>query len=111
MFYGTHITVKPALKGHSKRRPKIVLKTDYHLMQVRSIVECSKRAFYITALILSTLILSTFFKTFVLSIFECLLKTGFTVHTNHQIKRYAIYSTCTAENIIVSLSKTTCNLC
>ena len=28
-------TVKPVLSGHSKRRPKLVLKTDYHLMQVK----------------------------------------------------------------------------
>ena len=31
-------TVKPVLSGHSKR----ILKTDYHLMQVKSIAECSK---------------------------------------------------------------------
>ena len=34
-------TVKPALSGHSKRRSKLVFKTDYRLMQVRSIAECS----------------------------------------------------------------------
>ena len=37
--------VKPVLRGHSKRRPKLVFKADYRLMQVKSIVECSKRAF------------------------------------------------------------------
>ena len=35
-------TVKPALSGHSKRSPKIVFKTNYCLMQVKSIAECSK---------------------------------------------------------------------
>ena len=30
-------TVKPVLSGHSKRRPKMVFKTCYHLMQVKSI--------------------------------------------------------------------------
>ena len=35
-------TVKCVLSGHSKRRQKMVLKTNYHLMQVKSIVECSK---------------------------------------------------------------------
>ena len=30
-------TVKPVLSGHSKRRPKLVFKTDYRLMQVKSI--------------------------------------------------------------------------
>ena len=38
-------TVKPVLSSHSKRRPKLVFKTDYRLMQVKSIAECSKRAF------------------------------------------------------------------
>ena len=28
------ITVKPVLSGHSKRRPKVIFKTDFHLMQV-----------------------------------------------------------------------------
>ena len=36
---------KTCLYGHSKRRPKLVLKTDYGLMQVKCIAECSKRAF------------------------------------------------------------------
>ena len=39
-------TVKPVSSGHSKRRPKLmslnVFKTDYRLMQVKSIAECSK---------------------------------------------------------------------
>ena len=34
-------TVKPVLSGHSKRRPKLVFKTDYRLMQVKYIAECS----------------------------------------------------------------------
>ena len=34
-------TVKPVFSGHSKRRPKLVFKTDYRLMQVKSIAECS----------------------------------------------------------------------
>ena len=37
-------TVKPVLSGHSKRRLKLVFKTDYCLMQVKSIAECSKRS-------------------------------------------------------------------
>ena len=32
-------TVKPVLSGHSKRRPKLVFKTNYCLMQVKSIAE------------------------------------------------------------------------
>ena len=42
---GNIFTVKPVLSGHSKGRPKLVFKTDYRLMQVKSIAECSKRAF------------------------------------------------------------------
>ena len=64
-------------KGHSKRRQKYVFKTDYPLMQVKSIAECSKRAFC------NTFDLHYFrpyvVKTFVLSIFEWPFKTGFTV--------------------------------
>ena len=65
--------VKPFLSGHSKGRPKLVFKIGTRLMQVQSIVECSNRAY-----ILSTFIELPFvFKTFVLSIFEWPLKTGF----------------------------------
>ena len=38
-------TVKPALSSHSKRKKedqKLFFKTDYRLMQVKSIAECSK---------------------------------------------------------------------
>ena len=35
-------TVTSVLSGHSKRRLKLVFKTDYRLMKVQSIVECSK---------------------------------------------------------------------
>ena len=38
-------TVKPVLSGHSKSRPKLFFNTDYRLMLVKSIAECSKRAF------------------------------------------------------------------
>ena len=33
----TQYTVKPVLSSHSKRRPKLVFKTEYCLMQVKSI--------------------------------------------------------------------------
>ena len=35
-------TVEPVLSGHSKRRPKLVFKTEFCLIQVKSIAECSK---------------------------------------------------------------------
>ena len=45
---------------------KLIFKTDYHLMHVKSIAECS-------------ILLSFVIKIFVLSIFEWPLKTSFTV--------------------------------
>ena len=42
LYFGVYGTVKPVIRGHSKRRPKLVFKTDYGLMQVKSIAECSK---------------------------------------------------------------------
>ena len=36
---------KACLKGPLKRNQKLVFKNDYRLMQVKSIAECSKRAF------------------------------------------------------------------
>ena len=38
----TGSTVKPVLSGRSKIIPKLVFMTDYRLMQVKSIAECSK---------------------------------------------------------------------
>ena len=35
-------TVKPVLSVNSKRPPKLIFKTDYRLMQVKNIAECSK---------------------------------------------------------------------
>ena len=62
-------TANPVLSGHAKRRQKCFFKTAYHLMQVKIIAEWEHSA-----------ILSTFIKlSFVLSIFEWPLKTGFTV--------------------------------
>ena len=65
-------TAKPVLSGHSKRTPKFGFNTNYHLIQVKSIAECSHE---------HSAILSTFMKlpfstkTFVLSI----VKWPFTV--------------------------------
>ena len=35
-------TVRPVLSGHSKKHQKLVFNTNYCLMQVKSIAECSK---------------------------------------------------------------------
>ena len=68
--------VKPVLSSHSRRRPKLVFKTDCHLMQVKVLQNAPREHFAI----LSTFIkLPIVFKTFVLSIFKWLFKTGFTV--------------------------------
>ena len=42
---GKYYTVKPVLSCHSQKYQKMVFKTEYRLMQVKSIAECSKRAF------------------------------------------------------------------
>ena len=72
-----HGKVKPVLSGHQKEDQKLVFKTDYHLMQVKSIAECSSEH---SAILLTFIKLPFVFKTFVLSIFEWPLKTGFTVN-------------------------------
>ena len=70
-------TVKPVLSGHSNKHQKLVFKTYYHLLQVKSIAECSNRDH---SAILSTFIkLPLIIKIFFLSIFEWPLKTGITV--------------------------------
>ena len=59
----------------------MVFKTNYRLMQVKSIAECSKGEH---SAILSTFIKIPFaIKTFVLSFFEWPLKTDFTVYPLH----------------------------
>ena len=68
------VTVKPVLSSHSKEDTKYVFKTNNRLMQVTSIAEVEH------SVILSTCSkLPPVFKTFGLSIFECPIKTGFTV--------------------------------
>ena len=67
---------KTCLKRPLKKTEKMVFNTNYHLMQVKSIAECSKEH----SAILSTLMKLPFStKTFVLSIVKWPLKTGFTV--------------------------------
>ena len=58
---GLSYTVKPVLSGHLKIEPKIVFKTDYRLIQVESIAECSTLYTFIKPTIVITI--------FVLSIF------------------------------------------
>ena len=65
-------TVKPVLSCHSKKK-KMVFKTDYRLMQVKSIADCWSKVLQ-NALLEHSAILSTcikvpsVFKTFVLSV-------------------------------------------
>ena len=58
---------KTCLKRPLKKDQTAVFKTDYHLMQVKSIAECP------------FIKLPSVIKTLILSIFEWPLKTGFTV--------------------------------
>ena len=59
---------------------KLVFKTIYRLMQIKSIAECSRGAFCISALHLTFIKLPFVIQIFVLSIFELPLYTGFTVN-------------------------------
>ena len=69
-------TVKPVLSCHSKRQ-KIVFKTDYHFLQVKSIAECSKGS--ILQYFRPSLSYHLSLRSSCLSNFEWSLKTGFTV--------------------------------
>ena len=69
--------VTPVLSSYSKRRPKLVFKIDYGLMQVKVLQNAPTEH---SAIILTFIKLPFVFKTFVLSVFEWPLKTGFTVY-------------------------------
>ena len=75
MYIGVCV-VKPVLNSHSKEDQKLDFKTDYHLMHVKSIAECSKEN---SAILLTCIKLPPIFKTYVLSILEWSPKTGFAV--------------------------------
>ena len=68
---------KTCLKGPLKNDQKLFFKTDYRLLQVKRIVECSKGSIlqYFRPSLSYHLSLRSMF----LSIFESPLKTGFTV--------------------------------
>ena len=71
-------TVKSVFNGHTQKDEKLVFKTNYHLMQVKSVAEWEHSA------ILSTFIKLPFvIKIFVFSIFEWPFYTGFTVHNSN----------------------------
>ena len=72
------ITVKPALSCHSKRTPKIGFQDQLSLNAVQKY--CRMLQWEHSAILLTFIKLPFVIKTFVLSIFEWLLKTGFTVH-------------------------------
>ena len=72
-------TVKPFLRGHSKRTPKIGFK--YQLPHNVGQKYCRMLQGEHSALLLTFIKQPFSIKTFVLSIFKWLLKTGFTVYT------------------------------
>ena len=72
-------TVKPVLRGHSKRTPKIGFK--YQLPHNVGQKYCRMLQGEHSALLSTFIKLPFSIKTFVLSIFKWLLKTGFTVYT------------------------------
>ena len=81
-------TVKPVLSCHSQKHQKWVFKTNYRLMQVKSIAKCYKGSIlqYFRPALSNHMAL----RPFVLSIFGWPLKTGFTV----VVKCFSITHTC-----------------
>ena len=71
---------KTGLKQSFKKKTKIGFQVDYRLMQVKSIAECSQVEH--SAIILTFIKLPFAIKTFVFSILEWPLKTGFTVYSD-----------------------------
>ena len=80
-IFCTHlITVKPVWSGHLKMDKTKILKKNGILMQVKSTAECSMEH----SAVFSTFIkLPVVIKIFVLSIFEWLFCTDFTVHISN----------------------------
>ena len=64
------------------KRPKIFFKTDYCLILIKSIADCSLAPREQSAILLTCIKLLSVFKTLVLSNFEWPLKTVFTVIDN-----------------------------
>ena len=84
-----HFTVRPILSGHSiKEDQKLVFNTNYRLMQVKSIAECSEGEH--SAILSASIKLPFEIKTFVFSIFEWPLKAAYSVTMN--IFRKKIFS-------------------
>ena len=78
MGHTEYNTVKPVLNGHSKRRPKIGFQDQLSFNAGQKY--CRMLPFEHSAILSAFIRLPFVFKTFVLSIFEWLLKTGFTVY-------------------------------
>ena len=73
IFFFNIGTVESVLCSHSKSRPKLVFKTNYRLMQVKSIAECFGEH---SAILLTFIKLLFVINIFVLSIFEWPFMTG-----------------------------------
>ena len=71
-----------------KATKKLVFKTNYRLMKVESIAECSKGS--VLQYFQPFIKLPFVFKTFLLSNFEWPIKTGFTVHVHTWMKIFRI---------------------
>ena len=90
MLYGLDLSILSSFTENLcktatlKKDQKLVFKTNYRLMQVKSIAECSKMLQGEHSAIVSTFIkLPYVIKIFVESIFEWPFNTGFTVVNSH----------------------------
>ena len=93
---------KPVLSSHSKRRPKMVFKANYCLMQVKSIAECSKGEH--SAIFWTFIELPFVIKIFVLSIIEWPLKTGFTVFSLFKHQSFDLHHSKREYSIVLSFT-------
>ena len=86
--WGLGYTAKPAFSGHSQRRQKLVFKTDYHIIQVKSIAECSKGS--ILQCFRPSFKLPFVFKTYVFFPFlsDCFRQVLLYIHHNYTTRKY-----------------------
>ena len=75
---------KTCFKRPLKKRPKMVFKTHYRLMQIKKVLQNAPREH--PAILLTCIKLPSVIKTFDLFIFEWPLQTGFTVFINREEK-------------------------
>ena len=99
MYVNNIYTVKPVLNSHSQKDQKIGFQYDYHLMQVKSIAECSKGS--ILEYFKPSLSYHLSFRPMFCLFFEWSFYTGLTVctSTNTTKQRLTFHKNCLSMHI------------